>query len=123
MVSDRPGEQLPPGGAGRAVSAAARAEHAATGEKVRNVHDARYAAQDWPHERRVLIKAEVSAQGDNPRYVVTNLGGGPQLMYDRYARRGEMEGTAGLRLELPGAAPVAATVRAAAGVAALERTA
>lgn len=43
------------------------------GEKVRNLHDARYAAKDWPHERRVLIKAGVSAQGDNPRYVVTNL--------------------------------------------------
>lgn len=71
--------------------AAARAEFAATGEKVRRLHDVGYAAGSWSRLRRVLIKAEVSAQGDNPRYVVTNLGGDPLLMYDRYARRGEME--------------------------------
>lgn len=71
--------------------AAARAEFAATGEKVRNLHEGHYAADSWPHERRVLIKAEVSAQGDNPRYVVTSLGGDPLLLYDLYARRGEME--------------------------------
>ncbi len=71
--------------------AAARAEHAATSEKVRWLYDVGYAAESWSRLRRVLIKAEVSAQGDNPRYVVTNLGGDPLLMYDLYARRGEME--------------------------------
>jgi len=60
-------------------------------KKVRNLHDARYAAKDWPHERRVLIKAEVSGQGDNPRFVVTSLEGDPLLLYDLYARRGEQE--------------------------------
>ena len=71
--------------------AAARAECAATGEKVRRLHDVGYAAGSWPRLRRVLIKAEVSARGDNPRYVVTSLGGDPLLLYDLYARRGEAE--------------------------------
>ena len=71
--------------------AAARAEFATTGAKVRRLYDVGYAAESWPRLRRVLIKAEVSAQGDNPRYAVTNLGGDPLLMYDLYARRGEME--------------------------------
>ena len=71
--------------------AAARTEFATTGEKVRRLHDVGYAAESWSRLRRVLIKAEVSAQGDNPRYAVTNLGGDPLLMYDLYARRGEME--------------------------------
>jgi len=70
---------------------AARLDYLLRGEKVRNLHDARYAAKDWPHERRVLIKAEVSAQGDNPRFVVTSLQGDPLLLYDLYARRGEQE--------------------------------
>lgn len=70
---------------------AARLDYLLRGEKVRNLHDARYAANDWPHERRVLIKAEVSAQGDNPRFVVTSMLGDPLLLYDLYARRGEQE--------------------------------
>jgi hypothetical protein len=70
---------------------AARAEHEATGGKVRRLHDARYAADSWPHQRRVLIKAEVSGRGDNPRFVVTNLRGAASGLYDLYAARGEME--------------------------------
>jgi hypothetical protein len=60
-------------------------------EKVRRLHDVRYAAGSWPHERRVLIKAEVMSQGDNQRFVVTSLQGDPELLYDLYARRGEQE--------------------------------
>lgn len=70
---------------------AARAEHERTGEKVRRLHGARYAAKPWPHRRRVLIKAEVTAQGDNPRFVVTNLRGRAAGLYALYAARGEME--------------------------------
>jgi hypothetical protein len=70
---------------------AARAEYARTGEKVRRLHAARYAAQPWPHRRRVLIKAEVAAKGDNPRFVVTNLRGRAAGLYDLYAARGAME--------------------------------
>ena len=70
---------------------AARFEHEGSGEKVRRLHDVGYAAESWPRLRRVLIKAEVTAQGDNPRFVVTSLAGDPLLLYDVYARRGEAE--------------------------------
>jgi len=70
---------------------AARAEHERTGQKVRHLHSARYAAQPWPHRRRVLIKAEVTDRGDNPRFVVTNLRGRATGLYALYAARGEME--------------------------------
>jgi hypothetical protein len=70
---------------------AARAEHARTAEKVRRIHSARYAAKLWPHRRRVLIKAEVTEKGDNPRFVVTNLRGRAAGRYNLYAARGEME--------------------------------
>ena len=71
---------------------AAQAEVAATGEPVRNFHEFQYAADSWPHERRVILKAEVTAQGPNPRFIVTNMERAPQALYDDlYARRGEME--------------------------------
>lgn len=42
--------------------------------------------------RRIIAKAEVTAQGENPRYVVTNLDGPAQTLYDDvYCARGEME--------------------------------
>jgi hypothetical protein len=51
-----------------------------------------YAADSWDRPRRVLAKAEHNAQGDNPRFVVTNLPGEPQSLYDEvYCARGEME--------------------------------
>jgi hypothetical protein len=51
-----------------------------------------YAARSWDRSRRVLVKAENSAQGPNPRFVVTNVPGGPQELYeDVYCQRGEME--------------------------------
>ena len=71
---------------------AARTEYAQTGEKVRNLHAAMYAAKGWSHSRRVLIKAEVSAEGDNPRFVVTNLRGGDATrQYKLYSLRGDAE--------------------------------
>lgn len=70
----------------------ARAEYEETAEKVRRVHETRYAAKDWRHERRVIVKAEVMAEGDNPRYVVTNLtDGDAEALYDLYAMRGDQE--------------------------------
>jgi len=70
----------------------AAAEYEMTGEKARHLHETRYAAKTWRHERRVLIKAEVMAQGRNPRFVVTSLeGGDPEALYDEYALRGEPE--------------------------------
>ncbi len=46
----------------------------------------------WSRERRVVGKAEVLAQGPNPRFIVTNLPGAPQALYEGvYCQRGEME--------------------------------
>jgi len=59
--------------------------------------EACYAARTWPHERRVVIKAEmVRAEGkapkDNPRFVITNLTQSPQWIYERvYCQRGDIE--------------------------------
>jgi hypothetical protein len=59
--------------------------------------DTAYAAQTWERERRVVIKAEVTRYPgreprDNPRFVVTNLKGTPQELYERvYCQRGEIE--------------------------------
>jgi hypothetical protein len=70
----------------------ARAEYAETGEKVRKLYAETYAAKDWSRSRRVLIKAEVSAEGENPRFVVTNLRcGDARRHYDLYALRGDAE--------------------------------
>jgi hypothetical protein len=70
---------------------AAKAEYEATGEPVRRCYEFQYAAKTWPHPRRVILKAEVTAQGPNPRFVVTNMAGDPEALYDLYARRGEAE--------------------------------
>ena len=62
------------------------------GEKQRLFSEVRYAAQTWDTPRRVIVKAEHSARGSNPRFVVTNLTGNAQRIYDRiYCARGEME--------------------------------
>jgi Transposase DDE domain group 1 len=48
--------------------------------------------ESWDKKRRVLVKAEHTAQGSNPRFVVTTLEGPAQFIYDeRYCARGEME--------------------------------
>lgn len=61
-------------------------------EKQRLFGDFLYAANTWKYERRVIVKAEHSALGENPRYVVTNLPGDPQQLYEKvYCARGESE--------------------------------
>ena len=51
-----------------------------------------YAASTWDRRRRVIVKAEHTAQGTNPRFIVTNAPGDPQGLYDDvYCQRGEME--------------------------------
>ena len=63
-----------------------------TGQKQRLFGHVHYAADSWTRQRRVLVKAEHSAQGANPRYVVTNLSGDAQTLYDDlYCARGDME--------------------------------
>jgi hypothetical protein len=67
-------------------------QYAKTSMKQRLFGDISYAAQTWDRERRVIVKAEHTEQGSNPRYVVTNLEGDAQKLYDEvYCARGEME--------------------------------
>ena len=64
----------------------------ATGLKQREVGEFVYAAQSWARERRVITRLEYGGQGNNPRYVVTNLAGQAQALYDElYCQRGEAE--------------------------------
>ena len=61
-------------------------------QKQRLFGEVKYAADTWDKERRVLVKAEHTDQGSNPRFVVTNLAGDAQKLYDEvYCARGEME--------------------------------
>jgi hypothetical protein len=70
----------------------AETEHQSTQEKVRLFSDLEYAAGSWDKTRRVIAKAEHTAQGSNPRFVVTNLADDAQALYDEvYCARGEME--------------------------------
>ena len=62
------------------------------GEKQRLFGEFAYAAGSWRTRRRVIAKAEYTDKGSNPRYVVTNLDGEAQHLYDHlYCARGEME--------------------------------
>jgi len=63
-----------------------------TQEKQRRFAQVQYAAGTWDKERRVILKAEHTAKGSNPRFLVTNLEGQAQQLYDEvYCARGEME--------------------------------
>jgi len=63
-----------------------------TGEKQRAFCDIRYGAKSWGRQRAVIAKLEVTDKGRNPRFVVTNLNGDAQALYDQiYCARGDME--------------------------------
>ena len=66
------------------------------GGSVRTFMELRYRTQkSWSRARRVIGKAEVSAQGSNPRFVVTSLTaravGARELYEQTYCARGDME--------------------------------
>ena len=64
----------------------------ATGRPRRLFGSFSYAAGSWDRRRRVIVKAEHTAQGANPRFVVVNVPGDPQELYeDVYCGRGEAE--------------------------------
>ncbi|MFO0840812.1 MAG: IS1380 family transposase [Gemmataceae bacterium] len=63
-----------------------------TGEPQRLFGSFAYAAGSWDRARRVIVKAEHNARGDNPRFVVSTLPGHPRGLYEAlYCARGEME--------------------------------
>lgn len=72
-----------------AAQAAARYEEAKT--KVRLVGEVGYRAGSWKRFRRVIMKAEVTAAGTNRRFVLTNLDGEAEALYDFYVARGDAE--------------------------------
>ncbi len=66
--------------------------HAGTGEKVQVFGEFLYAADSWSHQRRVIVKAEVMAQGENPRFVVTSRRcRKSKALYRFYCQRGDPE--------------------------------
>ena len=70
----------------------ARRQFERTGQLQRIFGSFSYAAATWDRPRRVIIKAEPTAQGANPRFVVANQPGEPQMLYeDVYCQRGESE--------------------------------
>ncbi len=63
-----------------------------TGQKQRLFGETEYQAGTWDRPRRVIMKAERLLEGPNRRFIVTNLKGDPQSLYDdRYCARGDME--------------------------------
>jgi len=74
------------------VELALKEQYEQSGHKQREIGEFRYAADSWDIERRVITRLEYSALGNNPRFVVTNLGGEAGELYERiYCARGEAE--------------------------------
>lgn len=73
--------------------ALARLNRLAEPDATRTYHDIEYSAKTWPKTFRVVLKAEVMALGENPRFVVTSLGlPDPESLYrDLYCARGQDE--------------------------------
>jgi hypothetical protein len=75
----------------------ARALREASGHTEHVYTEAHYAAKTWPHQRRVIIKAEVVCLSgreprDNARFVITNLRQTPRWIYERvFCARGDIE--------------------------------
>lgn len=70
----------------------ARCRFQATKQTVQYFDAFAYAAESWPQTRHVVMKAEVSEHGNNPRFVVTSLSEfAPALLYHAYCGRGQCE--------------------------------
>lgn len=71
----------------------AKRAYARDGGKVTRFHSTRYQAGTWSCPRRVVIKVEVSEQGVNTRFVVTDLElAGTKVIYRQlYCARGQAE--------------------------------
>jgi hypothetical protein len=70
----------------------AQEQYKRTGRKVRRFTSVEYGALTWDHPRRVIVKAECTEKGLNPRFVVTNLKGRAKVLYEKvYCARGDME--------------------------------
>ena len=74
-------------------TALAQAHHARPPDSSRLYAEFAYGAASWTQPWRVILKAEVMAAGDNPRFVVTSLAAPtPQRVYEEiYCARGTCE--------------------------------
>jgi hypothetical protein len=69
----------------------------ASTEKVRRHGEVEYAAKAWPAQpatvvRRVIARVEAGPQGTDTRFIITNLAGTPEHLYeDIYCARGQAE--------------------------------
>jgi hypothetical protein len=77
----------------REVIEQAKRAYALSGHKVTRFHSTRYQAGTWSAPRRVIIKVEVSEQGINTRFVVTDLEQArTKVLYQKiYCARGQAE--------------------------------
>ena len=77
----------------REVVEQAKRAYAHSGHKVTRFHSTRYQAGTWSRSRRVVIKVEVSEQGVNTRFVVTDMEQArTQVLYQHiYCARGQAE--------------------------------
>ena len=67
-------------------------QYETSGLKQRLIDEFIYAADSWDIERRVITRLEHGSQGNNPRFVVTDLQGDAAQLYERlYCARGEAE--------------------------------
>lgn len=70
----------------------AREQYDQKGKKQRIFGSIKYAADTWKRQRIVIVKAEHSDKGANPRFVVTNPSNSAEWLYDNlYCARGEAE--------------------------------
>ena len=78
--------------AGRDEIERAERQFRRTGQPQRVFGSFSYGAGTWDRPRRVIVKAEHTAKGTNPRFVVVNVPGDPQELYEEvYCQRGDME--------------------------------
>jgi len=77
----------------QSTMAAAHLRRETFDEKARIYKEIRYQASSWHRQLRVIVMAEVSAMGENLRFVVTSLEHGqPSFIYETaYCGRGQME--------------------------------
>ena len=79
------------------LMAEARSDFEAVQQTSRRYGECAYQAGSWSHQRRVIVKAEVTAHSgrepkDNPRFLVTNLKTTPRHVYEAvYCARGDVE--------------------------------
>ena len=77
----------------REIVAQAKRVYERDGGKITRFHSTRYQAGTWSRSRRVVIKVEVSAQGVNARFVVTDMEDArTKVLYQQiYCARGQAE--------------------------------